>query len=174
MRTIASWLLNMTLDLDWMTIDPCWKVEKLSTVCPPPLVPTNTHTVKIYVRISQYVPAQFSFVWKVHNFQCTWCCFTSWACAYQSWCKNQADNTLIVLSFPALCVSLFFRYKDIAGSLENAISDGLEAALGRKLSLIMNIRVYQTLLPAVTVYLPVHVQLAVHTTCRCLRFCGPV
>lgn len=33
---------------------------------------------------------------------------------------------------------LFFRYKEIAGSLENSISDGLEAAPGRNLFSIMN------------------------------------
>ena len=71
------------------------------------------------------------FVQKVYNFQHRQCCLS--ACAGYSCCNKWADNTLIVLSFHSVCLSLFFRYKEIAGNLENTISDGLKGAPGKNI-----------------------------------------
>lgn len=47
--------------------------------------------------------------------------------------EKRADNTLIVLFFFLIALfslSFFSRYKEIAGSLENALSEGLAVAPG--------------------------------------------
>lgn len=119
---------NMTLDLDWIVTDQC---EKVVFCLSNSYANTHKHTVRDL--ISQHESSQFSLVWKVYNFQRTPCRFTSSACAYQLGQEKKADNTLIVLLFFLIVLfslAFFSRYKEIAGSLENAVSEGLAVAPG--------------------------------------------
>lgn len=89
---------------------------------------------------------------------------------------KKADNTLIVLFFFLIVLfslSFFSRYKEIAGSLENAVSEGLAVApgilyLGCQAKNNINTSHYTNS------SLSLYVQPAAHSTWRSLRCCGPV
>lgn len=151
MRMCVSALLNIAPKHDtgpWLN-GHHWSVWKsrevvycLSTSsCPH----KHTHTVNIgaCVLISQHKPAQFSFSGKSQISNAHSVVSHHEHVHIRAGARNKMITHWLFCRSPSLCVSACFsRYKEIAGSLENAISDGLEAAPGRNLFSDRNTSLY--------------------------------
>lgn len=120
-RNIAE--THTTLDLDWIFIDQCEKVA----FCLSNSFYENTQKMHT---VHDLVP-QCHQLRKAH--QCAWGLFHVICMCMSAGARIKADKALIcfvvVLIF-RLSLSYFSRYKEIAGRLEAAFSEGLAVAAG--------------------------------------------